>query len=285
MSPQQECFVIRSAPGKGVGMFATRDIKRGECVLSEKPLVYTYRNLVRTQMAIDAMSDADKEAFYALHNIHTDCSTALGIARTNALPLGSDAVDCAVYKTLSRINHSCVPNVNHTWNSKFKKEYIHATQDIAEGSEIFTSYLAAYMVREERMSYLQKNFKFECQCSLCVQPSPEYDTAVRRIKIYKDLIPQVASSNPKQSIQYVREILTLLDTIGGEGKPPFYYDGYQISAMYGDYKFAQEWADLLLESYVMEQGKDGSEYDRYLGYKKNPRSHARAGCARRQILS
>jgi len=94
-----------------------------------------------------------------------------------------------------------------------------------------------------------------------------------------------ASSNPKMSIQFVREVLSLLDKIGGEGKVPFFYDGYQISAMYSDYTLAQEFANLLLESYLMEEGEEGEKYERYLRYSKNPRSHERAGCAPRQILS
>ncbi|KAF9569532.1 hypothetical protein EC968_002576 [Mortierella alpina] len=285
MSPSEECYVLKEAPGKGIGMFATRDIKKGECILSEKPLVFATRDLRRTQLAIDAMTESDKESFFALHNIHSDVSTAFGIVRTNGLPLGAQSTDCAVYKILSRVNHGCAPNVHHTWNPKMKKEYLHAIQDIAAGSEILTSYLEPFLVREERLEFLRKNFHFECHCDLCAEPTPEYDLTVRRIKICSDLIMMCASSNPKKSIQLVREVLTLLDKIGGEGKTPFYYDGYQISAMYGDYKLAQEWATLLLESYIMDEGEDGYQYERYLRYSKNPRSHERAGCARRQILS
>lgn len=285
MSAPQQCYVIKDAPGKGVGIFATRDIKRGECILSEKPLVFASRNLIKTQRAIDAMTDLDKKSFFALHNIHSDVPTAFGIVRTNALPLGANAVDCAVYEVMSRVNHSCAPNVHHTWNSKTKKEYLHAIEDIATGSEILTSYLEPFLVREDRMKFLRKNFKFECHCNLCAAPSPEYDSTVNRIKIYSDLIMTCASSNPKKSIQFVREVLVLLDKIGGEGKTPFYYDGYQISAMYGDYTLAQEWATLLLDSYIMDEGEEGEKYERYLQYSKNPRSHERAGCAPRQILS
>ncbi|KAF9964016.1 hypothetical protein BGZ70_007033 [Mortierella alpina] len=232
------------------------------------------------------MTDLDKESFYALHNIYSDVPTAFGIVRTNGLPLGVDAVDCAVYRTLSRVNHSCAPNVHHTWNPKTKKEYLHATRDIAGGSEILTSYLDPFLVREERMKRLWKSFQFECQCELCAAPSPaEYDLTVRRIKICSDLIMTCASSDPKKSIQFVRETLALLDKIGGEGKTPFYYDGYQISAMYGDYTLAQEFATLLLESYIMDAGEEGENYERYLKYSQNPRSHERAGCAPRRILS
>ncbi|KAG0295071.1 hypothetical protein BGZ98_001521 [Dissophora globulifera] len=285
MNALQQCYVVKDVPGKGMGMFATRDIKRGECILSEKPLVFATQDFIKTQLAVEAMAEPDKKSFFALHNVRPELPIALGIVKTNALPLGPNAVDCAVYKIMSRINHTCAPNVCHTWNSKTKKEYLHAIQDITAGSEILTSYLEPFMVRKDRMSFLRRNFKFECQCNLCAEPSPEYDSIVKRVKIYSDLIVTCATTNPKMSIQYVREVLAHLDKIGGEGKTPFYYDGYQISAMYGDYKFAQEWANLLLESYVLEAGKEGDRYERYLRYSKNPRSHERAGCAPRQILS
>ncbi|GJJ78569.1 hypothetical protein EMPS_10928 [Entomortierella parvispora] len=257
----QQCYVIKEAPGKGLGMFATRDIRRGECILAESPLVYGTPDFIETQRAIDAMSPADKESYFALHNVHSDLPAAIGIMKTNGLPLGVDSVECAVYKHASRINHSCDPNVHHAWHSRPRKEYIHAIKDIAAGSEILTSYTVEFKVREERMTFLQQHFMFECQCRLCATPSPEYDETVRRIKIYSDRIPPCASLQPRRSIQYVRDILALLDTIGGNGKTRFYYDAYQICAMYGDYNFAQKWADLLLESYIMDEGLDGDEYD------------------------
>lgn len=108
--------------------------------------------------------------------------------------------------------------------------------------------------------------------------SKEYDAAVTRINECSDLIVQFASSNPRKSIQGVREALALLDKIEVRGKATFYYDGFQISAMYSNYMLAKDWADLLLESYRFDEGETGDNYDRYLAYSIDTKSHERAGC-------
>ncbi|KAK3823218.1 MAG: hypothetical protein J3Q66DRAFT_139557 [Benniella sp.] len=276
-------YIIKDAPGKGRGMFATQDIKRGTCIIAESPLVYIsdLNSLAENLAAVEALSKKNKKYFYALRNVHEGIRLPqeFGIIQTNSLPLGSDSPDRAVYRIISRINHSCAPNVTHTWNPKTNKENIYAIKDIPEGSEILTSYLLPFMTRAERQEVLSRSFRFTCQCEVCaVDSSEEYDAAVKRIKLCTDLIVSSASSNPRKSIGYVREALALMDKIDERGKTPYYYDGYQICAQYSDYIEAKKWADLLLESYVMEEGEEGEKYARYLKYSQNPRSHERAGC-------
>ncbi|KAF9086219.1 hypothetical protein BGX27_003236, partial [Mortierella sp. AM989] len=199
--------------------------------------------------------------------------------KTNALPLGKDSIEAAVYRVISRINHSCAPNVQHSWNSIMQKEYIHATEDITAGSEILTSYISPLMTREARLKRLKEDFRFTCQCKLCAAASSkEYDAAVTRINECSDLVVKFASSNPRKSIQLVRKALALLDKIKVCGKTIFYYDGFQISAMYSNYKLAKDWADLLLESYRFEEGETGDKYGMYLAYSTDVKSHERAGC-------
>ncbi|KAF9975669.1 hypothetical protein BGZ65_008152 [Modicella reniformis] len=277
---EESLYIVKDAPGKGRGMFATRDIKRGTCIISESPLVYFYNTgPADTIQAVNDMSKKNKKYFLALRNSHPELPQDIGIIKTNALPLGCESLDCAVFRVISRINHSCALNVKHSWNAKLKKETIFATEDIPAGSEIVTDYLSLLMTREERLKRLAASFGFTCQCKYCAsESSEEYDAAVNRIKECSDLIASsCAASNPRRSIGYVREVLGLIDKIDGWGKSTFYHDGFQISAMYSNYTLAKEWADLLLESYRIEEGEVGEKYERYLMYSQNPRSHERAG--------
>ncbi|KAF9434491.1 hypothetical protein BGZ76_007926 [Entomortierella beljakovae] len=276
-------YIVKDAPGKGKGMFASRNIKKGECIISEEPLVYVGPDAMKTLNSVSALNSKNKKSFYSLHNAHADTLPELGITRTNALPLGEDAIEGAVYRVISRINHSCAPNCRHSWNSMTKKEYVYAVCDIDEGDEILTSYIDPLAIHEDRRRKLFQNFKFKCQCSVCVASSREYDMIVTRINTCSDLILECAQFNPKLSIKFVREAVGLLDKIGVARKTAFYYDGYQISAMYSDYKLAQEWANLLVESYRMEEG-EGDQYQRYLRYSKYPRSHERAGCVGMKVI-
>ncbi|KAF9908020.1 hypothetical protein EC991_010264 [Linnemannia zychae] len=255
-----------------------------------KSMMYTVRDAPDKgrELGSHKRSKKDKKYFFALHNIYTadELPQELGIIRTNALPLGKEAVEAAVYRVVSRINHSCAPNVKHSWNSITQKEYIYAIEDIAAGSEILTSYIDPLMTREARLKKLKEDFRFTCQCRLCAAASSkEYDAAVTRIHECSDLIVTFASSNPRKAMENVREVLALIDKIGAPCKTPFYYDGFQIMAMYSNFKLAKNWADLLLESYRIEEGETGDQYGTHLAHSVDVKSHECAGRRRYIDLS
>ncbi|KAF9100543.1 hypothetical protein BGX27_000344 [Mortierella sp. AM989] len=246
------------------------------------PLVFASPIIHKTKLALETMSKKNKKYLLSLRNIYSEdeMPNVLGIIKTNALPLGQDAEECGVYRVISRINHSCAPNVHHFWNTITKKEYIYAVKDIAAGDEILTSYEDVLMPWATRQASLQKKFRFECRCKLCTSASnEEYDTTVARVKKLSDLIMVYVSmkNDPRKAIECVREILALMDKAGIWGKSTFIHDGFQISAMYSNYNLAKEWADLLLESYLLDEGESGDLYKMYLGYAQNPKSHERAG--------
>ncbi|KAK3823214.1 MAG: hypothetical protein J3Q66DRAFT_331127 [Benniella sp.] len=274
-------YTIKDTPDRGRGMFATQDIKRGTCVISESPLLYISQySMAENLAAVEALSKKNKKSFFSLYNAHADLGVPqdFGIIRTNALPRGADSCEGAVYRVISRINHSCVPNVAHSWSPKTKKENVYAIKDIPAGSEILTSYLPRLMTRVERQKALAE-FRFTCRCEVCnVESSQEHDAAVERIEVCTSLMVSCCTSNnPRKAIGYVHEILSLLDKIGEWRKTEYYYDGYQIYAMYCNYKLAKEWADLTLEACRMEEGEDGENYGHYLALSQNPKGHELAG--------
>jgi len=88
-----------------------------------------------------------------------------GIIATNALPLGDDLTEGAVYRMISRINHTCAPIAAHSWNSTTRKEHLHTIEDIPARSLILTSYISMLWKRSDRQKTLNQNFRFACQCS------------------------------------------------------------------------------------------------------------------------
>ena len=59
-----------------------------------------------------------QQAFLALQNAKGHrYSPLLGIAKTNMLPLGASDGSGGLFLEASRINHSCQPNAQHTWNA------------------------------------------------------------------------------------------------------------------------------------------------------------------------
>jgi len=141
-----DLFEVRSTLDMGVGLFAKRNIKRGDLILAERPLLvspravsslsqgpersnYTTRQFQQVVMfeyesmlekVIERLSRGNQAAFRALHNAHTGDGSGplLGIIRSNGYGIGnlydgsdsSDTTSCygAVCKIGSRINHRCV---------------------------------------------------------------------------------------------------------------------------------------------------------------------------------
>ena len=137
--------VIKNASeGAGLGMFAERDIKFGELILAERPLLmhpavhlytpggavdeYTYEqhmaimrheNEVGLEFALGRMSERNQAEYKALLNSHTEdgSGSLFGILRTNAFGIDIDEltrttsapnlpkVYSIIVKDGSRINH------------------------------------------------------------------------------------------------------------------------------------------------------------------------------------
>src|SRR4051794_35116623 len=133
-------YIITDIEGKGKGMLATREIQRGECIVTESPLlVYEEGDSPAALLRIvSAIKKKDQKSFYGLHRqASSSRSVEANIAQTNSLPLGRDATTRGVFRVISRINHSCAYNATHTWNSVTGKEVVVACKTIPEGSEVF----------------------------------------------------------------------------------------------------------------------------------------------------
>ena len=137
---REDLYEIKSTPDMGEGVFAKRDIMRGEIIFSERPLLVFpelqpssqgstllefYKAQQKKQSGFESLVEAaiahlppeSQADFRALHNAHPpdQCGPLVGIVRTNNYDLrnlfdGSDT--SANYKVVNkigcRINHRCV---------------------------------------------------------------------------------------------------------------------------------------------------------------------------------
>lgn len=136
-------YEVKSTSDMAEGLFANRDIKRGDIFLAERPLLvvphgvrplstgtipdhYTPQQIQQIiahefesvlEFALGRSSSENQAAYKALHNAHTGDGSGplLGIMRTNAYGIGSlyDGTDevanyGAICKVASRINHRYV---------------------------------------------------------------------------------------------------------------------------------------------------------------------------------
>lgn len=138
-------------PGKGKGVIVTRDIKAGELVLAEEPLLRLRKQRMGPEyMAarLASLTPNQREAFYQLHRSGAQADIPeLDIVTTNGFQMG-DAGDTGIFLISSRINHTCFPNISSTWQEDKGKRHFHAIKPIRKGDEIGSLRLPARYERE-----------------------------------------------------------------------------------------------------------------------------------------
>lgn len=178
-------YEISYLPGKGQCMIARRDMRAGEVIVTEKPLinmpdsVYSYEDMRDIETWLDRhmnrFSSEERIAFFDLADCRTPALTdgkeeksALGIFFTNDMNFDGDA---AVFPIISRANHSCVPNADFVTRGERRVQEIIATSNIAAGEEITLSYLHAASEgsegKKERQGYTRLWYGFQCRCGAC----------------------------------------------------------------------------------------------------------------------
>lgn len=245
-------YTIEPITGKGRGFVATSKIPKGTRILLEVPLFKTpgsfedigsaesivlreVRNLTRDQ----------QRAFLALQNAQgRKCTPLLGIVITNMLPLGGGDSG-GLFLEASRINHSCQPNAQHTWNNDLDHLTVHALRDIEANREITISYISGVSLGyAERQHHLMDGFSFACSCELCSLPP-----LVRAGSDYR--LGQIRSINedegaatdldrvldrPTESFRQVHRLFELLEEEGiwDIRTSRACFDAFQIAAVVGD---------------------------------------------------
>jgi SET domain-containing protein len=192
-------YTCQEIPHKGHALLAATHIAKGTRILSESPLFKVCRagddkKRIHDSVSkeISALDEESRKAFLALHNSFEDEGPGLGRVRTNALPLGSDVVMGAIFLESSRINHSCDPNAQNTWNDNIQKLTIHAIRDIAKAAEITIFYLPERRNHEDRQRDLLTKFRFTCFCNLCSLPHKQRKASDERWDEIQSLMNQLA---------------------------------------------------------------------------------------------
>ncbi|TCD67262.1 hypothetical protein EIP91_000339 [Steccherinum ochraceum] len=214
---KEKVYEVAASYGKGLGMFATRDLKMGDFILAERPLLIvpskqvtarqgaiptglTMQQIKKTLMQdtevvykclVDRMEPPQHAAFMALANCHlTDGSGPLaGRVRTNGFQAeglvdhepGSDY--SVVCNDLSRMNHShfvfsCSPNTTRYWQTESFSMHLYAIRNIRKGEEITTHYTHILSPASDRQKDLEP-YGFTCNCPSCRNPTASDPVRIR----------------------------------------------------------------------------------------------------------
>lgn len=217
---------VLSVPEKGgQGAFASRNIGRGEIIITEAPLVVWPSDLSEAQASelFEGMTPSAQALYKSLANAQPSDSTLsaiLAIRATNGFtvqlpPIPSGTASSLaqqdyishrnpshasfIFPRISRINHSCLPNSDHAIDWSTLTMTVYATTDIVKGEEISIEYQAGMIQksREERRRVLNEAFAFQCACSLCGSSDEDVRKSDERRKEITRLVHQVGEAGAK----------------------------------------------------------------------------------------
>jgi hypothetical protein len=162
---------IRESEGKGLGMFAMKDILPGTFLLCEIPLLVmvktdTIHSLTKT------LSLEGKKKLMSLSAFNNE-ETALSEEEHLAIIENCNSFEMiegksGFFETASRINHSCVPNSSYRWRESIGRLAVWNRFKLLEGEEVSIDYGHGRRV-------LRSNYGFECDCGGCSEVELESD--------------------------------------------------------------------------------------------------------------
>ncbi|KAK0184995.1 hypothetical protein F5146DRAFT_1144649 [Armillaria mellea] len=158
-------FRIPPTPDRGLGMFAARGMETGDLILDERPMIVAPVLSDPRTIAFPEHFTEDQilqAAIYETNGYEVD-----GLKDKDAqVPFG---IYTGVWDKLSRLNHSCSPNICRKWNTASFSMQIRAVRDVEEGEELTTAYCAILNPSAKRQSDLAA-YGFRCTCTGCLDP-------------------------------------------------------------------------------------------------------------------
>lgn len=197
---EAEMYEIKQIQGRGSGIVATRDISRGTRILAEAPLMQIYMKSPQSVVeqvisAFSRLSHDDITTYEGLYGVDFDrvvpqpekealrskefaseeereaACRRLATFYTNQFSLDYLSPHTSgVFADISRINHSCVPNTQWSYNAELNLMTIHANRDIRAGAELTISYKPGDMQTYERRKWGLFVYDFSCDCEACKDP-------------------------------------------------------------------------------------------------------------------
>ncbi|EXJ59997.1 hypothetical protein A1O7_04145 [Cladophialophora yegresii CBS 114405] len=193
--PQDTLLKVVSTPDRGLAVFTTRKIKAGTLILAERPLVALSKTEEIDPQSIErhfaALYRPDQKAYLSLFDAQKSrMSRVVSIYYSNCYNCecqgdgrgegsstrGGDGSGSgsAIGALSSRINHSCVPNVQFSYHVAKGEMRFFAVRDIPRGREVCGNYERDVCHRvAERQRRQRLHYGFGCACEACV-PRTEF---------------------------------------------------------------------------------------------------------------
>ena len=298
------CFAsysVQPVHSEGFGACALKDYKKGERILSEKPLatwIVADRSKMQQQDAvtkllaiINSLDHVKRAAYFSLCQLPDgdvaglpgSQESAFAIWMTNAYPTThasdgrGEGDGQAVFEQISRLNHACVQcNAILAWNAKLGAMTCHAARPIRKGESLTVCYWFddgwRGMQRAERHERLLERFGFECACATCrlvgpaLKKSEERQSRIRELSGRLSLQSGAGGTARVSSEQVGEAVAELLQTLEDEGAPSAWGKRAMLAARLaaakaGEMELARTWGERAMECVRVSAGADSPEYE------------------------
>ena len=134
------------------------------------------------------------------------------VLTTNAFDIFFDdpKAPAGLFLTMSRLNHSCVPNADHFYDDKSGCKSVVANRDIDAGAEITIAYIDHCKPRVQRQVEL-RTWGFVGQCAACDVRHPDSRAHEQRLKVLAQLYQDPCMDNSGHLMASVCRSKTMLE--------------------------------------------------------------------------
>lgn len=256
-------------------MIALRNIRRGELLIREHPLILVPHE-IRTSPSqlilesVQQLSPDQRASFYNLSHVNLPTNLSpeefskvhpLAIFQTNAVAAGSNV---GLFPNMARLNHGCSGAFNsvYSWREREGVLVVHALKDIPKGEELLTAYFRTLQTRDERRRHLREDYGFHCTCTYCALPDEESRVSDIRLQTMNDLYNRLGtwgqgSIDGREAIRTVKRIWDIGEEEGYTSeRGRLAADAVLVAAAHSDAEAVVEWAKLGLEWASYELGPD-----------------------------
>lgn len=152
------------------------------------------------------------------------------IYQTNVVRLGDDEKSgSGIFPVASRINHSCVPNLQIHYIPEIEKLVAHAVRHINKGEELTINYYSVVWMSRKQCNHVFGDSTFKCACRACTGPQAtasqvrreamielEYDLDVFDRPLAPDIYFRHSGTprTPQQALQLGEKLIELLKAEG-----------------------------------------------------------------------
>eukprot|EP01059_Diplonema_ambulator_P033099 TRINITY_DN6779_c1_g1_i1.p1 TRINITY_DN6779_c1_g1~~TRINITY_DN6779_c1_g1_i1.p1 ORF type:complete len:410 (+),score=46.58 TRINITY_DN6779_c1_g1_i1:43-1230(+) len=162
---------VMECSGKGLGLFAGKAFTAGEVIVEEEAIVVVDDEArVDNRIMESLLGEREKQILGRLANMGDGW---VGVFNTNGFNCGEG--QHAVFNTISRVNHCCVPNAFVDVDTETGIAKLKALTRIEQCHEVTISYHrdSHGLSKKMKRSMLKNTKKFECQCKTCSSEAPD----------------------------------------------------------------------------------------------------------------